>query len=63
MTGPGASSCRLNISPWLEAVVIGGGKILLPPQDRPGEPIILAEVVDTEGNGFMLSQNKETEEG
>ena len=46
-----------------QAVVVGGGKILLPPQDRPGEPIILAEVVDTEGNGFMLSQNKETEEG
>ena len=25
-------------------------------RDRPGEPIKLASLVDTEGNGFMLTQ-------
>ena len=34
----------------------GGGKVLSGPSDRPGEPIKLADLVDTEGNGFMLSQ-------
>ena len=30
----------------------GGGKIALAPVARPGEPIKLAEVLDTEGNAF-----------
>ena len=34
----------------------GGGKIASPPQNRPGEPIKLAEVLDTEGNAFSLTQ-------
>jgi predicted enzyme related to lactoylglutathione lyase len=34
----------------------GGGKIALAPQTRPGEPIKLAEVMDTEGNAFSLTQ-------
>ena len=34
----------------------GGGKIALSPQNRPGEPIKLAEVMDTEGNAFSLTQ-------
>ncbi len=34
----------------------GGGRLLSGPSDRPGEPIKLANLVDTEGNGFMLSQ-------
>jgi predicted enzyme related to lactoylglutathione lyase len=34
----------------------GGGKISLAPQIRPGEPIKLAEVMDTEGNAFSLTQ-------
>ncbi len=34
----------------------GGGKVLSGPSDRPGEPIKLANLVDTEGNGFTLSQ-------
>ena len=34
----------------------GGGKVTSPPQTRPGEPIELAEAVDTEGNGFSLTQ-------
>jgi predicted enzyme related to lactoylglutathione lyase len=33
-----------------------GGKIASPPQTRPGEPIKLAEVLDTEGNAFSLTQ-------
>jgi predicted enzyme related to lactoylglutathione lyase len=34
----------------------GGGKIALAPVARPGEPIQLAEVLDTEGNAFSLTQ-------
>jgi len=34
----------------------GGGKIASSPQTRPGEPIELAEVMDTEGNVFSLTQ-------
>ena len=34
----------------------GGGKIVLAPQTRPGEPIKLAEVMDSEGNAFSLTQ-------
>ncbi|HEY7698305.1 MAG TPA: VOC family protein [Vicinamibacteria bacterium] len=34
----------------------GGGKVASPPQTRPGEPIKLAEVMDTEGNAFALTQ-------
>jgi predicted enzyme related to lactoylglutathione lyase len=34
----------------------GGGRILSPPHHRPGEPIKLAEVRDTEGNAFSLTQ-------
>lgn len=35
-----------------------GGKILMAPEDRPGEPIWLADCEDTEGNGFMISMPK-----
>jgi predicted enzyme related to lactoylglutathione lyase len=34
----------------------GGGKVALAPVARPGEPILLAEVLDTEGNAFSLTQ-------
>ncbi len=34
----------------------GGAKIASPPQTRPGEPIKLAEVLDTEGNAFSLTE-------
>ena len=33
-----------------------GGVISQPPQTRPGEPIMLAKVVDPEGNQFMMTQ-------
>ena len=34
----------------------GGGRVMREPEDRPGEPIRLAEVVDTEGNVFGLTE-------
>jgi predicted enzyme related to lactoylglutathione lyase len=37
-------------------VAAGGGRVASPPQDRAGEPIRLASVVDTEGNTFSLAQ-------
>lgn len=37
-------------------VEAGGGRIASRPMERPGEPIILAEVVDTEGNQFSLTE-------
>ena len=40
-----------------EMVKAHGGKIVRPPEDRPGEPIRLAIVADTEGNRFSLTEN------
>ena len=37
-------------------VTTGGGKVRSGPSERPGEPIILAHLADTEGNGFELAQ-------
>ena len=34
----------------------GGGRVTREPEDRAGEPIRLAEVVDTEGNVFGLTE-------
>ena len=34
----------------------GGGRVTREPEARPGEPIRLAEVVDTEGNAFALTE-------
>ena len=42
----------------VQAVAGAGGKILRAPEDRPGEPIWLADCEDPEGNGFMLSMPK-----
>ena len=33
-----------------------GGSIIDPPMSRPGEPIRLARIADTEGNRLMLTQ-------
>jgi len=33
-----------------------GGAVVSPPQSRPGEPIKLAVISDTEGNQLMLTQ-------
>ena len=37
-------------------VADGGGKVVYGPVLRAGEPIRLAEVLDTEGNRFMVTQ-------
>ncbi|MGH9003978.1 MAG: VOC family protein [Acidimicrobiia bacterium] len=45
-----------DIAGAVEAVVAGGGSVVREPHAPGGEGILLADVVDTEGNGFMLSQ-------
>ena len=45
-----------DIEAACKEVVEGGGRVLSGPSDRPGEPIMLAELADTEGNRFMLRQ-------
>ena len=35
-----------------------GATVRAAPEDREGEPILLAELTDTEGNGFALTQRK-----
>ena len=39
-----------------QEVVSGGGQLLSGPEDRPGEPIMLAHLCDTESNGFSFNQ-------
>lgn len=39
-----------------ERVAEKGGSLINPPVSRPGEPIKLATVADTEGNHLMLTQ-------
>jgi predicted enzyme related to lactoylglutathione lyase len=46
-----------DIDAACEAVVAAGGTITVPPRERAGEGIKLADVVDTEGNGFSISQS------
>ena len=41
-----------------KAVFEGGGTVRSGPEDRGDEGIYLAELTDTEGNGFMMSQDK-----
>ncbi|MCY4128669.1 MAG: hypothetical protein OXG15_05430 [Gammaproteobacteria bacterium] len=41
-----------------EAVIAGGGSVRSGPEDRGDEGIYLADLTDTEGNGFMMSQDK-----
>ena len=59
-TGDGhASGLSLQVADLDEAcqeVAAGGGRVLSGPVDRPGEGIRLADLVDTEGNAFALSQ-------
>ena len=38
------------------SVADAGGRVVSPPEERPGEGITLATVVDTEGNRIFLSQ-------
>ena len=45
-----------DIQQACEEVVSGGGQLRSGPTDRPGEPIKLAHLSDTEGNGFTFIQ-------
>lgn len=47
-----------DIEAACEAVVLGGGQVRSEPEDRGDEGIVLAELIDSEGNGFMMSFNK-----
>ena len=47
-----------DINRACEAVVHGGGSVRSDPEDRNEEGIYLAELTDTEGNGFMMSRDK-----
>ncbi len=46
-----------NLDAACKEVEAGGGKVRMKPEARKGEPIKLARLVDTEGNGFDLAQN------
>jgi predicted enzyme related to lactoylglutathione lyase len=45
-----------NIGSACKEIEAGGGKVASPPMARPGEPIKLAEVMDSEGNAFSLTE-------
>lgn len=56
---PSASGLSLQVADLDDAcreVAAGGGQVLAGPEDRPGEGIRLASLVDTEGNLFAMSQ-------
>jgi predicted enzyme related to lactoylglutathione lyase len=39
-----------------QTVAAAGGRIVMEPEARPGEPIMLARLIDTEGNEFDVTQ-------
>ena len=45
-----------DINSAVREIELGGGRVAREPEDRPGEPIRLAEVIDTEGNTFGLTE-------
>ncbi len=38
-------------------VEVAGGRVVTPPREGGGQGVMLANVADTEGNGFTFSQN------
>ena len=54
----GLSFTVTDIHQAVDRVSKNGGTVRSKPEDRGTEGIILASVTDTEGNGFMISQNK-----
>ena len=54
----GLSFTVKNIEHGCDAVVQGGGSVREAPEDRGDEGIVLAILVDFEGNGFMMSEDK-----
>lgn len=61
--GTGATACTglsiqvSELDAACQRVAARGGRIVEPPQSRPGEPIRLAIVADTEGNEFYLTES------
>ncbi len=53
----GLSFTVADVDAACDEVSAGGGRVVQPPAVRAGEGIILAFLADTEGNGFMLTQN------
>lgn len=45
-----------NIVAACKLVRENGGRVVAQPEQRPGEPIVLAVVADTEGNEVMITQ-------
>ena len=54
---PGLGFTVSDIDTACQEVREGGGKVLGEPSERPGEPIKLAHLADTEGNGFEFAQD------
>jgi predicted enzyme related to lactoylglutathione lyase len=54
--GTGLSFQVDDIRAACERAVAGGAALQRGPEHRPGDPVALAELVDPEGNVFMLSQ-------
>ena len=52
----GLSIQVVDIDEACKEIEASGGRVLDGQSDRPGEPIKLASLADTEGNGFMLTQ-------
>lgn len=46
-----------DVDAALKEIERGGGRIVRPPESRPGEPIRLASFADPEGNVVMLTQS------
>ncbi len=53
----GLSFTVADVTAACDEMSAGGGRVVQPPVDRAEEGIILAFLADTEGNGFMLTQN------
>ena len=54
--GTGLGFTVADVEAACQEVTAGGGKVRSGPAERPGEPILLAMLADTEGNGFELAQ-------
>ena len=57
--GTGLGFTVADVEAACQEVTAGGGKVRSGPSERPGEPIILAQLADTEGNGFEMAQETE----
>ena len=56
-TKTGLSFRVSDLAAACEAAASGGGEVLQGPQSHPGEPILLARLLDTEENEFTMTQD------